>query len=306
MDQAVIGSEVSCVPDVIFRGKGKGCAVASGWAREEVEATVAAYLAMLRAELSGMLYSKAEHRRKLLPLLQSRSEQSIEFKHANISAILIELGFPFISGYKPRSNYQGLLYEVVSDQLAGDPLIHKLAADDTEQLAAVPTVDDILNALTEPPKPVAPKNRVAAPTALYAVAPVNYLEREASNRSLGLAGEEFVINFERARLIHAGVENLASKIEHVAKVRGDAAGYDVLSFEQSGEEKLIEVKTTKYGAHAPFFVSRNELEVSKAQASRYHLYRVFEFRERPLLFTLHGALSSTCALDPTNYIARVG
>jgi hypothetical protein len=132
------------------------------------------------------------------------------------------------------------------------------------------------------------------------------LEREANNRSLGLAGEEFVINFERARLIRAGAENLASKIEHVAKLRGDLAGFDVLSFERSGAERLIEVKTTKYGAHTPFFVSRNELEVSKTQNNQYHLYRVFAFRQRPLLFTLRGALSSTCTLDPTNYIARVG
>jgi hypothetical protein len=212
---------------------------------------------MLRAELSGTPYNKTEYRRRLLPLLQSRSEQSIEFKHANISAILIELGFPFISGYKPRSNYQGLLFEVVADRLAANTAIQKIAATDTEEIATVPTVDDILSALTEPPKPVVLKNRVAAPAANYSAAPVNYLEREANNRSLGLAGEEFVINFERARLIRAGAEKLASKIEHVAKVRGDAAGFDVLSFEQSGADRLIEVKTTKYGAHTPFFVSRN-------------------------------------------------
>jgi len=280
--------------------------VATGWAKEEVEATVAAYLAMLRAELSGHPYSKAAERRKLMPLLRSRSEQSIEFKHANISAILIELGFPFISGYKPRSNYQGLLYEIVSDQLAANPVIHNLAAADTAQPAKVPTVDDILKALTEPPKPVPLKNRVATPSARYSATPVNYLEREANNRSLGLAGEEFVINFERARLIHAGAEHLASKIEHVAKVRGDTAGFDVLSFEKSGADRLIEVKTTKYGAHTPFYVSRNELAVSETRMDQYHLYRVFEFRDHPLLFTLHGALSSTCELDPTNYIARVG
>jgi len=280
--------------------------VPGGWAREEVEATVAAYFDMLRAELSSTPYSKADSRRKLLPLLQNRSEQSVEFKHANISAILIELGFPFISGYKPRSNYQGLLFEVVSDQLAENAVIQKLAAADTEKFAIVPTVDDILSALTEPPKPVALKNRAAAPAARYSATPVNYLEREANNRSLGLAGEEFVINFERTRLIHAGAENLASKIEHVAKVRGDGAGFDVLSFEQSGADRLIEVKTTKYGVNTPFFVSRSELEVSETQRKQYHLYRVFEFRARPLLFTLRGALSSTCKLDATNYIARVG
>jgi hypothetical protein len=279
--------------------------VASGWAREEVEATVEAYFAMLRAELSGQPYSKADNRRKLLPQLGGRSESSVEFKHANISAILIELGFPYISGYQPRSNYQGLLLDIVSQRLATNPAIHRLAAADIERPAEVPPVRDILEALTNPPKPVVLRDRMAAPVANYSALPVNYLEREASNRSLGLAGEEFVIDFERARLIRSGAEKLASRIEHVAKVRGDTAGFDVLSFEKSGKEKLIEVKTTKYGAHTPFFVSRNELEVSKTKATQYSLYRVFAFRERPLLFTLDGALSATCALDATNYIARV-
>lgn len=84
------------------------------WSREEVEATVADYLAMLASELAGVHYNKAAQRRELAKLLDNRSEQAIEFKHANISAVLIDLGFPYIPGYKPRSNYQQLLYEVVS------------------------------------------------------------------------------------------------------------------------------------------------------------------------------------------------
>lgn len=275
------------------------------WARDEVEATVAAYFEMLRAELSSAAYNKADYRRRLLPQLQGRSEQSVEFKHANISAILIELGFPFIAGYKPRSNYQGLLRDVVSARLAADPQLRSLAAADATQLANVPSVDDILASLTDPPTAVPLRNRVSEPPARYSTLPVNYLEREALNRSLGLAGEEFVVNFECARLIHAGRESLASRIEHVAKSRGDNEGFDVLSFEATGADRLIEVKTTKYGAHTPFYVSRNELDVSIARASHYHLYRVFEFRSRPLLFTLHGAFSSTCRLDPSSYIATV-
>jgi hypothetical protein len=278
----------------------------AGWSRIEVEATVASYFAMLRDELSGTKYNKSEYRRKLAPFLNDRSEQSIEFKFANISAVLLELQFPYISGYKPRSNYQSLLFDVVADRLSETPEIHKIAeADTARSLDSVPAVDDILRALTDPPKPVELKNRAAMPRARYAVSPVNYLEREARNRSLGLAGEEFAINFERARLIVAGREALASKIEHVSKTKGDAAGFDVLSFEESGVPRLIEVKTTKYGVHTPFFVSRNELEVSKSEAKHYCLYRIFEFRVRPFLFTLRGSLSSTCSLDPSSYIARV-
>ena len=61
----------------------------SDWSREEVEATVADYLAMLSAELAGVPYNKTAHRRGLVKLLDMRSEQAMEFKHANVSAILI-------------------------------------------------------------------------------------------------------------------------------------------------------------------------------------------------------------------------
>lgn len=75
----------------------------------------------------------------------------------------------------------------------------------------------------------------------------SFIEREARNRSLGLAGEELVIQFEQERLIRAGCERLAARIEHTSRVRGDHEGYDILSFETDGAERLIEVKTTKYG-----------------------------------------------------------
>ena len=134
---------------------------------------------------------------------------------------------------------------------------------------------------------------------------MNYLEREARNRSLGAAGELFVLNFERARLISQGKDALAGKIEHTSKTQGDGAGFDVLSYEESGVERLIEVKTTKYGRETPFFVSRNEVVVSEARAPTYQLYRLFGFRTEPRLFTLCGALSKTCRLSTTSYIATV-
>ncbi len=261
---------------------------------------------MLGLELSGTPYSKAEHRRRLVTKLNKRSEPSVEFKHANISAVLIELGFPYISGYKPRSNYQSLLFEVVSDRLRSSRDLEKLVAIDVERPVKVPDVDDILRAWTDPPVPNDEPKRLAQPRATYAPAPINYLEREARNRNLGLAGEEFVINFERARLIQLNRENLASKIEHVSKLRGDAEGFDVLSFEADGRRRLIEVKTTKYGPHTPFFVSRNEVNVSEASANEYHLFRVFEFRQIPRLFGLQGALSSTCRLAASTYVATAG
>jgi hypothetical protein len=219
--------------------------------------------------------------------------------------VLLDLGFPYIAGYKPRSNYQHLLYDVVAERLGASRPLLELAAADADQPIAVPEVDDILSILTEPPAPSASRNKAREPLRGRTAAPINYLEREARNRSLGDAGEEFVLNFERARLIHAGQERLAGKIEHTARIRGDGAGFDILSFEATGRERLIEVKTTKYGRETPFFASKNEVSVSESQAPGYYLYRLFTFRTSPQLFTLNGALSTTCQLSPSTFLATV-
>ena len=133
----------------------------------------------------------------------------------------------------------------------------------------------------------------------------DYLAREARNRSLGRAGEEFVLELEVRRLHMAGKKALSERVEHVAATRGDGLGYDVLSFEEDGRERLIEVKTTSFGELTPFFVSRNELARSETDAERFRLYRLFDFRERPRLFDLPGAIALHCRLDPVSYLARL-
>jgi hypothetical protein len=270
------------------------------WTREEVEIIVADYLAMLADELSARPYVKAEHRRRLMPLLRDRSEQSVEFKHANISAILIYLGFPYIRGYKPRANYQALLREVVVDRLARNQPIQELAAVDAVQPVPVPHIADVLSVLTDPPKP---SHRAAEAGSFGTSLGVNYLEIEARNQALGFAGEEFVLVYEKARLISAGREALADRIQHVSREVGDSEGFDIRSFEADGSDRLIEVKTTKHGRDTPFFLSRNEVRVSQSRPAHYQLYRLFEFRSNPRMFALEGALSSTCTLDPISFIA---
>jgi len=97
------------------------------WTDAEVTAVVEDYLQMLAAELAGRAYSKAEHRRRLRPrLLPGRSQQAIEFKHANISAVLNRLGLPYISGYQPRGNYQAKLLPEIRRQLGDPPTLDAL------------------------------------------------------------------------------------------------------------------------------------------------------------------------------------
>ncbi|MGH7662707.1 MAG: DUF3883 domain-containing protein [Gemmatimonadaceae bacterium] len=279
------------------------------WSRFEVEATVTDYFAMLAKELRGEPFNKAEHNRSLLMMLSDRTRGAIEFKHANISAVMIEIGYPYIEGYQPRSNYQELLRDVISERLAISPSLQAAARQAVDRPARqAPAFDHLAGIIVPPPirdpgrhasyeRPQPPRQPMQG---------VNYLAREAMNASLGLAGEEFVLRVEHARLLEAGQRRLADRVEHVARTRGDGLGYDILSFEPNGRERLVEVKTTRFGALTPFFATRNEVDASAEQAAQYHVYRVFSFDDhRPKLFMLPGSLRESCTLDPVRYRASV-
>jgi hypothetical protein len=282
--------------------------MAVGWSKSEVDLAIADYMSMLSAELLGQTYNKTAHRNALIPLLNNRPPGAVERKHQNVSAVLIEFGLPYISGYKPLGNYQALLLERVADYLSSNPRVIQVVGNSVEKPAEPVPVSSYLDRVDEPPKPedyTYPMVRERKGTPSSPVK-INYLEREARNASLGKAGELFVVEFEKTRLVHSGKEQLAERIEHVSVLYGDGLGYDVRSFEKNGTDRLIEVKTTAGGKQTPFFVSRNELQVSREQERSYHLYRVFGFRKDPRLFSVNGALDKVCRLEASVYSARVG
>lgn len=71
-----------------------------------------------------------------------------------------------------------------------------------------------------------------------------------------------ILEYEEYRLRSAGEKVLANCIKHVAKSKDDGLGYDILSFETSGQERFIEVKTTAFAKETPFYASRNEVSFS--------------------------------------------
>jgi hypothetical protein len=280
--------------------------MAEDWTRAEVEAIVADYFAMLTDELRGEEINKAAHNRRL-QAVTGRSHGSIEFKHANISAVLIESGFPYIDGYKPRRNVQGLLREVVAERLAAAQDLERAVADAvTAPVAAPEDSADILDVLVQAPQREGKTEHVYEGAGRAGRASrVNYLAREAANRELGSRGEEFVLAFEHARLRQEGARALTDRIEHVARTKGDGLGFDVLSYETSGEERLIEVKTTRFGLHTPFYASRNEVAVSEERRRAYFVYRLCKFSQDRKLFLLNGSIRETCLLEPTQFLASV-
>jgi len=80
------------------------------WNRKEIDAAVEAYFWMLGEQVAGRSFSKADMVRGLqFGALSQRNLSSITRKFSNISAILAEVGAPWVRGYKPLSHVQRAL-----------------------------------------------------------------------------------------------------------------------------------------------------------------------------------------------------
>ena len=91
----------------------------AAWDEGELEVLFRAYLRMLGDELDDRPYVKAEYNRQVQDAT-GRSRTSVEFKFANTSAVLEDLGLVWVRGYLPRSNYQALMVPVLRGVLETD------------------------------------------------------------------------------------------------------------------------------------------------------------------------------------------
>ena len=81
-----------------------------------------------------------------------------------------------------------------------------------------------------------------------------------------------------------------------------------MDVDSNGDEMeiYIEVKTTAGGIDMPFYISRNELEVSRNLKELYYIYRVFDLKENVnnvSHYKLNGAIDESCDLVAVNYMA---
>jgi hypothetical protein len=260
------------------------------WSDAEVGEVVGDYLAMLAAEVTGHAYSKADHRRALLGRLDpSRTPQAVEFKHANISAAMIELGLPYIRGYKPRGNYQAALETEIRRRIGDMRLLEAVRAAPTGTTAGQLE-------LTDPPaRP--PRRRVGRH--------IDYGALQEENRRRGAHGEQLVVAFERHHLHRGGRGDLADQVRWAAKDDGDGLGYDVLSFSLDGRARYIEVKATAFGPQTPFYMSSAELEFARSHTRSFALYRVYDVLVTPRVYVLEGDITGEVDLVPVTYRAQV-
>lgn len=264
------------------------------WTPTEVAAVVADYFAMLTDEFADRPYNKREHNRGL-QASTGRSAGSIEFKHQNISAVLTELGLPWLRGYKPRFNYQDALVAEVERHLSGMVGLDAVPASPRRR------ADTVSETFVLPPSPRdVPRNTVIE----RLIRKFDPASRDERNRALGTAGEEFVIEVEKRGIHAAGRPDLMDEVVWVSRDEGDGAGYDIRSINpKTGKKLLIEVKTTRGGRTTPFFVTRNEEAISRERPDEWRLYHVFDFAAAPRIFVLPPPLDQAVNLTPATWSA---
>lgn len=273
--------------------------VNTDWSDKEVELIISDYFGMLQQELNDIKYNKSFHRKRLVSLLNNRSEGSIEFKHQNISAILINLGLPFIKGYKPMSNYQFKLERHLVNYLDNNKLGLEKDFETFSSLKIQTPIKEINLETLLINEPISSHLQDREPS--YKPIKINYLRKEQENRILGEQGEKLVIEYERYRLLKAGKNNLADQIEWISKDKGDGTGYDILSRNLNGTDRYLEVKTTKLTKETPIFVTKTEVSFAQHKSKDFYLYRLFNFDSTPGLFIKNGHYTDFCNLQPQNY-----
>ena len=134
---------------------------------------------------------------------------------------------------------------------------------------------------------------------------VDWAQRDEKNRNIGLAGEELVIKYEKQQLKSKGLTELANQVEHVA-LDNSNAGYDIKSFDENGVEKYIEVKTTESSKGTAFYISRNEVNVSRQHGDQFWIYRVYTLNKKngkANFYRLNGSVEDHFELVPESYRA---
>ena len=273
---------------------------ADAWSTEENDLIVADYFAMLGEDVHARPYSKAEHRRALRPLLNGRSDGSIEFKHQNISAVLKGLGEAWIPGYKPAFNFQMSLVDAVVRWLERNPAWLTRLPD----LHLAPGLRETASIFINPPPTFSNQPPPEELEQMLRIArKYDVAERDERNRALGRAGEERVLEHETASLRAAGRVDLARRVRWISEEEGDGAGYDIASFMPDGQTRLIEVKTTNGWERTPFYITRNELSVAEERRSEWCLFRLWNFSREPRAFELYPPLDAHVTLTATVFQA---
>lgn len=119
----------------------------------------------------------------------------------------------------------------------------------------------------------------------------DFEKENKNNKLLGNRGEEIVFELEKIWLVQMKLKELSEKVTWVSRT-DDSLGYDIKSFEENGQEKFIEVKSTNQSpdSNANFLISSNQYFKAK-DIKNYYFYVVFNAKsKRPKIWKIKNPL----------------
>lgn len=114
---------------------------------------------------------------------------------------------------------------------------------------------------------------------------IDYAEQQKISQKIGDKGEELVLQKEIEKVTKLGLSaEVISKVRRVS-LESDDYGFDILSFDEYGDERYLEVKTTKVNKQDfSFILTQNELEHAKKLGSKYCIVIVFDILGNPRIW----------------------
>ncbi|WDV44507.1 DUF3883 domain-containing protein [Clostridiaceae bacterium M8S5] len=167
-------------------------------------------------------------------------------------------------------NISSNLFEILSKEFSSY-LQESIEIIQEDKILQLNKTKKSVGVLTEPPH----RTDIKKKKALKKKKPqkIDYVKLAKSNDTIGKTGEEFVLNLLKKELKEKGLSN--KKVRHVSKKDGDGLGYDILTYNEHGEEVFVEVKATTQGVKSPFYMSSYEREFAIRNKEYYKLFRVF-------------------------------
>ncbi len=177
----------------------------------------------------------------------------------------------------------------------------------------IESVEEILEAKVKLVKVDAPDRKkrsvkVSKTSKATSYVEVDFEAETKQNKKTGDLGERLVLEYEKAKLAAAKVDDIEDKVilTSLSKDYGNTCAFDILSFDpKTGSEIYIEVKTTTSSAETPFYISEAERSFSQNHSSQYRLYRVYDAikTKTPKFYETEGYVGDNFTLKAVNYSA---
>ncbi|QSZ67528.1 DUF3883 domain-containing protein [Methanofollis aquaemaris] len=154
------------------------------------------------------------------------------------------------------------------------------------------------------PVPTDRKNRDPDQNRRTPNGPIDYEAQHRKNIFLGRCAEYIAFRAEIRRLEMAGRPDLAEQVNIVSK--NAALGYDIKSYDETGEERYIEVKAISGGnTRHSFYLTQNEWRTC-TRLKNYYFYLVSGAKtSEPKIHFFKGSRLTEGHLTPSEYIASI-